>query len=416
MSRLLTKRTGAAYITSLVVLVVITLVVTTLSTRLSTHIRTERIRIEERRALDMAYAGIARALVSIQTAEPNFTTTTDEWLTLGNAGSEFFQVGRGGFRIEIIDAGAYLNLNTVTEEMLRNLSLTEEQIAALLDWREEGFQPRPLGAKDEYYNALNVPYNTKLGRFETVDELLLVKGFTPQDLFVPRENITGQLLLPGTPEDQPALSELFTVDSLSLNVDEEGNQRVNVNTADDDALEDAGIEDNLAEAIIAFRNTQGTFETLGQVFQVPGVTNDQAEDILNNLTITNDQFVPGKINLNTADEAVLNAIPNISVDLVQDILSRQGTIEQLGELATMPGVDNQQLQDLADLFTVNSQAYIVRVEGQFGPARYALEAVVVLDEGVPKVQKVQRPLFSDYLVRWDWPDTTTIETVLLEEL
>src|SRR5690606_1854288 len=139
----------------------------------------------------------------------------------------------------------------------------------------------------------------------------------------------------------------------------DGSARVDLNTANQQQLQQAGLDQQTATAVIQQRNTQGTFTTLGEVFETPNISNDQAEQILNNCTITPDTFVKGKINMNTASEAVLNAIPNISVDLVQNILSRQGTIEQLGELATMPGVDNQQLQDIADFFTVNSQAYIV---------------------------------------------------------
>lgn len=410
------KDQGAAFITALIVVVVLTMVVASFGARLKTHLRTERIRIEQRRARDMANAALARALVSIQIAEEDYTTSLDEWPTLGQNGAEEFTVGNGSFRIEIIDAGSRLNINTINRETLERLNFTDEQIDSLLDWREENFQPRAQGAKDQYYNQLPEPYNAKLRPFDTVDELLLVKGFTPQDIFEPKENVSGQLLIQGNAEDQPSLFEIATVDSLSQNVRSDGEARVNVNTADDDDLEDAGLDENTAEAIVQYRNSQGTFETLGEVFQVPNISNDQAEDILNNLTVTGDTFVRGKINMNTASEAVLNAIPNISQDLVQDILSRQGTIEELGELATMPGVDNQQLQDVADYFTVNSQAYIVRIEGRYGPARYALQAVIVLDEGVPKIQKVQQPLFPDYALRWNWPDEPEFETTLVSPL
>ena len=34
------------------------------------------------------------------------------------------------------------------------------------------------GAKDDYYQSLNPPYKAKNGRFESVEELLLVRGVT----------------------------------------------------------------------------------------------------------------------------------------------------------------------------------------------------------------------------------------------
>ena len=38
----------------------------------------------------------------------------------------------------------------------------------------------PNGAEDEYYQGLPVPYKTKNGMMETVEELLLIRGVTPE--------------------------------------------------------------------------------------------------------------------------------------------------------------------------------------------------------------------------------------------
>src|SRR6185503_18301260 len=61
------------------------------------------------------------------------------------------------------------------------------------DWRENGPTPRPKGAKDEYYLSLNPPYRAKGAPFATVEELLLVKGFTGWIVFGEDYNRNGLL-------------------------------------------------------------------------------------------------------------------------------------------------------------------------------------------------------------------------------
>lgn len=407
------KQRGAAFIFALASIVVIGILITTFAAQLDSRIKTVTIRVEQRKAKDMAYSGIARAMVAIQTANANYTDNTDEWYDYGQAGSERLNVGNGSFRIQIIDAGSLVNLNTANEEQLRRMNLTEEQIASLRDWVTNQLTPSAQGAKDEFYNQLTVPYNTKLQAMDTVDELLLVKGFDPATIYEPPQNVSGQLLVSGNAADQPAIADISTVDSVSQNIRSNGQARVNANTANLQQLVQAGLDQQTAQAIINRRNQTGTFTTLGQIFATPNLNTNQAEQILNNVTVSNDTFVNGKINLNTANEAVLNTIPDMTEGLLQDILSRQGTIQDLGELATLPGVDNNFLQGAADLFTVNSQAYIVRCEGTYGTGHYAVEAVITLDNGVPKLTKVRQPLFPNFIDRWGWAAETTVETTLV---
>ena len=294
------RNQGVAYITALMAIVVIGIVITTFGEQLTSRLRSEQVRIEQRNAEQMALAGLSRALVAIQLANENYSTSSDEWFDLGTLGSTNFEVGKGNFRLEIIDAGSLVNINMATEEQLQKMFLTDEQIASLLDWRNPELQPRALGAKDEFYNLLTTPYNVKLKAFDTVEELLLVKDFTPASIFTPPANVSGALLVPGTPEDQPALFDLVTTASLSKNVRSDGTARINVNTAQPQQLLQAGLSQQIVLAIIQQRNNVGTFSSIGQVLQVQGITNDQAQQILNVLTTTSDTFVPGKINLNTA--------------------------------------------------------------------------------------------------------------------
>lgn len=406
---------GSAFVMALVLSVALTILVVAFSERIGMYIQNETTKLESRHARQAAMAGIARAQASLELMLESTSLDTEEWWTMGSTGDESFVVGRGSFRLQILDAGRLIDINRVEEEQLRNLFLTDEQVDSLLDWREEDLQPRAQGAKDTYYNNLAEPYNTKLRDFETLDELFLVRGFTPSTLFEINENVSGTGSFLVNDQERLPLSELLTVDSLSENVREDGTARINVNQSNQNALIQAGISQQAAEAIIQQRNTVGTFETLGDVFDTPGLSNTDAEAILEALTVEAGGLpVRGKINLNTALPQVLASVPEMQPDLVDSIIARQGTFVSLGELATLPGVSVATLSSLADVFTVNSLAFHVRVIGSYGGSTVALEALVVMNEGRATVRKVRNGPQSDVLVRWGWNDEAAYETVLTQ--
>jgi hypothetical protein len=69
------------------------------------------------------------------------------------------------------------------DRLMRIPGMTEDVAAAIMDWQDENQDPSTSGAEDEYYATLPEPYTTKSDRFETVEELLLVRGMTRQMLY-----------------------------------------------------------------------------------------------------------------------------------------------------------------------------------------------------------------------------------------
>ena len=96
------------------------------------------------------------------------------------------QIGEAWVKIEVVDSAASLSLNGADLATLQRFPVLKdspELVAAILDWRTPGDQPSENGAKNEYYSALNPAYNCKSAPYETVEELLLVKGITPTILY-----------------------------------------------------------------------------------------------------------------------------------------------------------------------------------------------------------------------------------------
>jgi len=159
-------------------------------------------------------------------------------------------------RIGISDEAAKLNLNTATERQLRVLvraAIGEENeeseeftpqdiVDAILDWRDPDRKPRGEAGDTEgdYYRRLPQPYKVKNGPFDTVEELLLVKGVTGQILYgedfdrngllTPNED-DGEQTFPPDNEDNIlnlGLYPYLTVLSKENNVSNANRQRVHL--------------------------------------------------------------------------------------------------------------------------------------------------------------------------------------------
>jgi general secretion pathway protein K len=93
--------------------------------------------------------------------------------------------------IDLFDEGGKLDLNAAPPEMLEALFLNlgmdfnaaHGLVAAMEDWRDVDDEARPAGAESLYYLSLPQPYRPANHDFQTVDELLLVRGVTSTLLY-----------------------------------------------------------------------------------------------------------------------------------------------------------------------------------------------------------------------------------------
>ncbi len=409
------RDSGSAFILALISIVILTAVVVTAASETRTVQLTQKHRLEQRRAERMANAGILYAVAQMIDIDTAIVSYDDPWAQIGTNGTQEITVAAGSFRVEVLDAGSRINLNTATQEQLELLPFTTEQIDSILDWREPDLQPRIEGAKDEFYTNLARPYLTKLRDFDTVDELLSVKGINANMLYEPQEQNMGTALVSaGSTDTQITLADVLTVDSRSSNFTPLGEPKANVNTASAGQLVQAGLDGPLAQAIVQQRNQIGTFTSWSQLLQVPGVTMQNVALLLDGLTLDTTDSVFGRVNLNTATEQTLNLLPGITPDVTQAIVSRQGTFLGLGDLAGVPGMSLALLGQVAGLVTISSEAFIVRVIGQYGSAQYAIQAIVTIEESGPVVKKIERYPFFDAALRWGWAETADTQTVLVD--
>lgn len=160
-------------------------------------------------------------------------TTLDTALDIWYTGHPFDPINEGAFmRAAIDDEYGKINLNALLDynesppveremlvEALREFFLdrapdADDPVDAILDWLDYGDEEdeRPEGAENDFYEASETPYPCKNAQMDTIEELLLIKGITPEIYW-------------GDPE----LEQLPLTEYLTVHGDWQG--RVNVNTA-----------------------------------------------------------------------------------------------------------------------------------------------------------------------------------------
>ena len=254
----------------------------------------------------MASSGVNLAIaVLIKDAKDNeHDSLQDSWALLADEDlSKLF--GAGLLTIKIVDNSGKFQVNslvhnkneqpedrspqqvTAQEQNSRNIlwrllraepfnledSAARTIIDSLIDWIDngDGDGEQEFGAESSYYLSLNPPYACKNAPVEFIEELLLVKGFTPELLF-------------GTAK-HPGLASLLTT---------QGNDgQININTADP-LLIQALHEDmtkEMAEDLRAFRadkNNKDKLTSTAWVSEVlPFFTGQNA---LKNITVKSHSF------------------------------------------------------------------------------------------------------------------------------
>lgn len=211
----------------------------------------------------IAYSGVEKAKSLVQLdLDKDVDNLTDAW-ALPAAQTEIangkFSFAAGGG--SVVDEERKVNLNHTSLEIASRLfeqvsgldkEEAQEIVYNLIDWMDsDSFFGHPkYGAEASYYENLNKPYTSRNMPYEVIDELLLVKGMTPE-IF--------EKILP-----------YMTV---------YGSGQVNMNTADRVVLAALGFSPAGVETIVSYRAGADSKEGTGDdrfFSSVDGIQNDLA--------------------------------------------------------------------------------------------------------------------------------------------
>jgi general secretion pathway protein K len=208
----------------------------------------------------VAKSGFNCALAALYEDDNNYDSLQDEWASLNqysSFSSSLFD-NDGSFQVEVTDLAGKIQINRLVNvtvgqksefnqdqynlltRLLRDppFSVEPDQIKDILDaikdWIDADDEVTGFGgAESSYYQSIDHPYSCRNAPMESLDELLLVKGITP-DLYYGKGGARG-------------LSAYLTV---------QGDGKININTADPVVLGALSEEfdDGLVKEIIEYRD------------------------------------------------------------------------------------------------------------------------------------------------------------------
>lgn len=192
---------GVALIMVLWVMAILSIVALEFSFAMRTEITITKNHKEDLQRYAMAEGGVQRAITELiykhdpRTQQMKKTLSLEgippeqqEWVADGRPYTLPFT--QGSCEIRIMSEAGKININMVSESLLRKvigqLGLEGEArdvvVDSILDWRDPNDFYRPNGAENDYYLSLKEPYYCKNGNLDSIEELLLIKGVTP-DLY-----------------------------------------------------------------------------------------------------------------------------------------------------------------------------------------------------------------------------------------
>ncbi|MBI5849107.1 MAG: general secretion pathway protein GspK [Nitrospirae bacterium] len=194
----------------------------------------------------LSEAGLARGIAELFYLNENRNATTvmegsEVWRTDGRKYK--LLADNGYYTVGIVNEGGKVDINTAPELVLRTLLINlgvdadyaDGLVDSIMDWKDPDNLRRLHGAEDDYYLSLPNPYKAKNTDFATLEELLLVKGMTPEILY----GDTGK----------KGIIDFLTINSRMT--------QININAAPREVLlAIPGITPELADSILAIRETQ----------------------------------------------------------------------------------------------------------------------------------------------------------------
>ncbi|MBN2220088.1 MAG: ComEA family DNA-binding protein [Kosmotogaceae bacterium] len=180
-----------------------------------------------------------------------------------------------------------------------------------------------------------VDYRTSVGQFSSLDDLLKVRGIGEKTL--------------------SSFKEMVTVEG-AADSHEDVNTLIDINKADVLSLQNIpGIGKAKAEAIVEFREKNGSFKTSDDLLKVPGIGPSILSEILASIVpLVGSEKQSGslKVNVNTADVEELCGLPGVGPVIARRIVEYRasfGLFRSYEDLENVSGIGKKTVAELKEL-------------------------------------------------------------------
>ena len=217
----------------------------------------------QRAIAEMIYKHDPRVQQLRKTMKEEMPPEKREWIADGRP--YLLSYDQGSCDVRVMNEEGKININLVSEAGLRrimkNIGLEVEArdivVDSIMDWRDPDDFYRINGAENDYYRSLPEPYDCKNGLLDAIEELLLVRGVTP-DLFHGRRGSKTE----GEKIERVGLKDVFSLYS--------SGEQIDINSATAPALRIAlGIPGEVSRLIVKAREEKGFDHQLDLLQRVP---------------------------------------------------------------------------------------------------------------------------------------------------
>jgi DNA uptake protein ComE-like DNA-binding protein len=300
------------------------------------------------------------------------------------------------FNVRVEDEAGKLNVNTATKEQLVALEdMTEDVADAIIDWRDQDEASSRAGVEGGYYLNLRYGYKIRNGPLKTIRELLKVKNVAAELFYGEDTNFNGRLdfnerdgdTTPPADNGDDVLNKgwiaYLSCYSYDLNTDAGGNERTNINEADQDELQESlGISQSHARWIVDNRS-DNDYESIADLIndQSPKEPQGGSEDsnearpldlqtfygITDRITVSDEDRINGRVNINTAPREVLAALiggDGTAWQTADKIINHRkglaGGMVSIADLLRSGTVTVSTFKGMANYITTRSNVFTVR--------------------------------------------------------
>jgi type II secretory pathway component PulK len=445
------NRRGAIFLVALGVVVILTSVVLVLVQSMRTESTASANRMSVAQAEAVEEAAEMWVLGQIE-------TNTSDAVTITTTPAEALQVGTGYFWLlspdptqdqtlnyGIVDEASKMNINAnwggtsgnfpIQDQLALLPNMTQAIADNITSWA--GQVSDPDGATTDYYQSLPEPYTAKSAPFESVEELLLVEGMTPQILFgqdvnrngvieqSEQQNNGGITITVGNGTDTRGILNYVTAWSTDSNTTITGGKRatVDVSRAGTSLIT---LQNALTKAISSSRaaaivnqislalppgNAPATWG-LGGFYTASGMTPQEFGEAFDYLTVggTGSPQKPhtGLINVNTASAQVLATLPGLEQGQADTIVASRASADLSNLSWFFQAVGTSEVAPVAPYITDRSFVYSADIVAVSGDGRaFKREKIVVNVTAIPA-----KIVYRKDLTSLGWPLTADIRQEL----
>jgi len=333
----------------------------------------------------------------------------------------------------IVGESSKLNLNNAGPAVLIELpGMTEDFAAAIVDWRDDDTETTPGGAESDYYLTRPTPYNAQDGPFETLGEVMLVRGATHELLVGEDANKSGRLDpteddgdLSGVVDDADGtlnrgLLGLTTVYSVEPQLSLDGEERINIQQRSQElgALLGEIMDQERFNEVAPQINGRRPFASVLDFHIRNELTEDEFELMHDKLKIGGQEQRIGPVDVYTASAEVLNALPGMEPGDGEALVAARPVLvadEQPGNIAwIIPILGDDKAAQVAARLTHRSVQFTVDVVAVTDDGRgfCRLRAVIDTTPTMEDAGTLPEILYIQDLTALGWP----MEQEILDQL